>query len=261
MSSKFCPQTVLLIPDVHAKPGDDLTRLVALDKWLEKRRLPLTKIIQIGDLWDLGSLCTHDAAQPEWFERRLDEDLQSGFDALGMILALGMKHDLYASDIVLTLGNHEERYNKFMAGDNRLRTGPFPTTFKTLIRNFNKHISVYDFLSPYTFAGVTFQHYFTSGVMGRAQGGENIAVNLLRNQLTPVVCGHTHIYSYAERTAATGQKVQALCAGCFIDPTKPPSYARGSWHLWRNGVSLLHIHAPGQYDLEFVSCERLMAEV
>jgi hypothetical protein len=258
MASKFCPQTILLIPDVHAKEGDKLERLDAMAGWLKERKLPLTKIVQIGDLWCLPSLCLHDKDRPEWFERKLDEDLEAGFRALDKIVTIAEDHDLLQSDITITLGNHEDRYDKFMASDNRLRSSPFPKTLKTLIRRRHKYLPVFDFLTPYTFAGITFQHYFTSGVMGRAQGGENLAPNLLRNQLTTVVCGHAHVYSYAERTAATGHKVQALCAGCLTDASSPPTYARGTAHLWRNGFSILHVTAPGNFDLEFVSLERIM---
>jgi hypothetical protein len=255
--SKFCPQTILLVPDIHAKPGDDLTRLDTMAEWLRKRRLSLTKIVQIGDAYDMASLCLHDKESPEWYERNLSDDLAAGDWALDKLVMLAQEHDLLQSDVIFTLGNHEDRYDKFMAADNRLRTGPFTKTLKGRVKKQYPHMTVVDFLKPHIFAGIAFQHYFTSGVMGRPQGGENIANNLLRNQFMPVVCGHTHIYSYAERTDATGRKVQALCAGCFVDPNLPVKYARGTNHLWRNGITLLHVWDMGQYDLEFVSLERL----
>ena len=51
-------KTMLMIPDVHAMPGQELWRFGSLMAWLEKRDTPIQKIVQIGDLWDFGSLCT-----------------------------------------------------------------------------------------------------------------------------------------------------------------------------------------------------------
>ena len=56
MSSKFKPQTVLLIPDTHAMPGDSFERFGKLMAYLDGRNATLDKIVHIGDLWDFASL-------------------------------------------------------------------------------------------------------------------------------------------------------------------------------------------------------------
>lgn len=257
MASKFCKQTILLIPDVHAMAEDKLERLDAMAGWLADRKLPLTKIIQIGDLWDLPSLCLHDKDSPAWFERKLDADLKAGFQALDKIVSIAKDHDLLQSDVVITLGNHEDRYDKFMASDNRLRSSPFPKTMKTLIHQQYKHLTVVDFLVPYIFCGIAFQHYHVSGVMNRPHGGERPALSMLRAHHQSVVQGHKHTLDFAEHTRPDGSKIFALVCGSFVNPKGDFSFAGAARKLWWTGFHILHVYAPGEYDLESVSLCRL----
>jgi hypothetical protein len=257
MASKFCPQTILLIPDVHAKEGDKLERLDAMAGWLKERKLPLTKIVQIGDLWCLPSLCLHDKDRPEWFERKLDEDLEAGFRALDKIVTIAEDHHLLQSDVAFIEGNHEVRYDNFMASDNRLRSSPFPKKMKTLIRRRYKYLPVFNFLTPYIFAGIAFQHYHVSGVMNRPHGGERPALSMLRTHHQSVVQGHKHTLDFAEHTRPDGSKLFALVCGAFVDPKGDFSYAGAARKLWWNGFHIMHVYAPGEYDLESVSLARL----
>ena len=52
MATKFQPKTVLLIPDTHAMPGDNLDRFDNLMALLNGRDVKLDKVVHIGDLWD-----------------------------------------------------------------------------------------------------------------------------------------------------------------------------------------------------------------
>jgi hypothetical protein len=257
MPSRFCPQTILLVPDIHAKPGDDLARLDTMAEWLRKRRLPLTKIVQIGDAYDMASLCLHDKESPEWYERNLADDLAAGDTALDKLLDIAEEHDLFASDVVFTLGNHEERYDRFMASDNRLRTSPFPKTLKGWVKKRYPHMTVVDFLKPHIFAGIAFQHYHVSGVMNRAHSGERPALSMLRTHHQSVIQGHKHTLDFAEHTRPDGSKLFALVCGCFVNPADEFSFAGAARKLWWNGFHILHVYAPGQYDLESISLDRL----
>ncbi len=253
------PKTVLVIPDTHVMPGDSLNRLRHLGGWLERRKTDLTDVVHLGDLWDFGSLCTHDMDDPVWYGRSLEADIQIGLKALDMIRAVAGSRG--AKNFYFVEGNHEDRYNKWMKSDNRLLTSGFPKTAGALVkeRRPNASIKYQPFLKPLTLYGTVFQHYFVSGLMGRPQGGEHHANNLLKSQHISCVCGHSHLISTATRTKADGNKINALVAGCFVDPNSDFAYAKASKKMWWNGVHLLHFTGMGAFDVESISAERLAA--
>jgi len=251
------PKTVLLIPDTHAMPGDKLDRFAKMMAFLEDRNVVLDRVVHIGDLWDFGSLCTHDMDDPRWSHRSLQEDIEVGFQALDWIASIAAAFG--GAPIDFNEGNHENRYNTWMASDNRLLTSEFPKTMKQLVaqRRPTFNLKYHPFLKPVTIYGAVFQHYFVSGVMGRPQGGEHHANNLLKSQHISCVCGHSHLLSTATRTKADGAKLHALVGGCFVDPEGDFSYAKAAKKLWWNGFHLLHFTAPGVFDVESISIERL----
>lgn len=250
-------KTVLVVPDTHAMPGDDLDRLKQLMAWLVWRKIELTDVVHLGDLWDFGSLCTHDMDDPEWYHRSLEDDIQAGLDGLDLMQSIFEATG--AKNFYFVEGNHEDRYNKWMKSDNRLLTSGFPKTVASLVKQRRPTFPVkyQPFLKPLILHGAVFQHYFVSGLMGRPQGGEHHANNLLKSQHTSCVCGHSHLLSTATRTKADGSKINALVGGCFVDPDGDFGYAKASKKMWWNGVHLLHFTGPGAFDVESVSIERL----
>lgn len=258
-AAKFKKRSILLVPDVHAKPGDDLARLEEMRLWLKLRKQSLDKIVQIGDLWDFDSLCTHDMHTPEWHTRSLRGDIDAGFRALDILISTAKDHQLTPNDVHIVGGNHEERYDKYLKSDNRLLTSDFPATVRALIaaNAHTKDVKYHTFLKPYSTYGITFSHYFVSGVMGRPVGGERPAANLLRSQFISSVCGHSHLYDFAERTRGDGTKIYALVSGCFVNPNTPFAYAGAARKLWWNGFHLLHCYRPGEFDVESINIERL----
>jgi len=251
------PRTVLVIPDTHAMPGDNNDRIKRMMAWVVNRKVKVTDVVHLGDLWDFGSLCTHDMNDPDWHKRSLEDDIQAGLAALDIMYSAHQA--IGATNFHFIEGNHEDRYNKWMKSDNRLVTSGFPKTVSALLKErrptFN--IRYKPFLSPLSLYGTVFQHYFISGVMGRPQGGEHHANNLLKSQHTSCVCGHSHLLSTATRTKGDGSKINALVAGCFVDPAGNFSYAKATKKLWWNGFHLLHYTGMGAFDVESVSLDRL----
>jgi hypothetical protein len=259
LSHKFEPKTMLVIPDVHAEPGDSLDRFNRLHAYLAATDQHLDTIVQIGDLWDFASLCLHDKDNPDWNDRSLSDDIDAGLDAFDQIASIADTTGCAYKDIHIIEGNHEERYNRWMKSDNRLRTSPFPMTVRALLKATRPTIpaTYTSFLKPRILYGTVFQHYFVSGLMGRPQGGEHHANNLLRSQHTSCVCGHSHLLSTSTRTKGDKSKIHALVSGCFVDPLGEFAYAKSSKDMWWNGVHLLHFYAPGQFDIESISLARL----
>lgn len=253
------PKTILLIPDAHAHKEDKLHRFKALHTWLASNSGRLDGIVNIGDNWDFESLCTHDMNDPAWNERSLEDDINAGFDALDHQISIANTMDCPLDQFYFVEGNHEDRYRKWMKSDNRLRKSAFPKDIIQLIRERRKTVPIktVSFLKPLKLYGAIFSHYFVSGLMGRPQGGEHHANNLLRSQHTSCICGHSHLLSTSTRTRADGSKIHALVGGCFVDPKAEFAYARAAKKLWWNGAHLLHFYAPGEFDVESISLGRL----
>jgi hypothetical protein len=95
------------------------------------------------------------------------------------------------------------------------------------------------YLEPLEIAGITFQHFFGSGLMQRPIGGENCAVNLLKTQFKSSGQAHNHLFSMAIRTRSDGQKLQAWTYGCFLDPDQWEKYAGRANKIWDRGLAFL----------------------
>lgn len=256
-NTKFKPETVLLIPDIHAMPGDKLVRIDALRKFLDGRLLDkLDKIVMIGDVWDFGSLCNHDKDTPDWNDRSVQEDLNAGFLAVKKVMDIANEFEVATKAIHFIEGNHEQRYNRWMASDNRLRTSPHPQTMRDVVKDaygFNYH----SFLQPAIINKTAFQHYHVSGVMNRPHSGERPALSMLRQHHMSVVQGHKHTLDLAEHTRPDSTKIYGLVCGCFVSPTGGFTYAGAARKLWWNGCHLLHYYAPGEFDVESISLARM----
>ncbi len=255
----FKPRTILYIPDVHAKSSDDLKRFHQASVWLAERRLKFDTIIQGGDLWDMESLCSYDMASPEYYERHFWDEFQQGLHALDIMESWARRFGKPGCTFYLTEGNHENRYNKWMASDNRLRTSPFPQTVEALVNFYRpkSRLNYFPFLQPLVMHDIAFSHYFVSGLMGRPQSGERPAGTILKAQHMSCVGCHSHTLDYAERTRADGRKIHGLIGGCFVDPNDPFKFAGAARKLWWNGFHILHVMAPGEFDVESVSLARI----
>lgn len=250
---------LLYIPDVHAKKDDDLSRFNTAAAWLTQRRLKFDAIVQGGDLWDMEALCSHDADTPDYYQRSFYDEFEVGLKVVDRLHQWKTRFGAKNCALYLTEGNHENRYNKWMAGDNRLKTSPFPKTVEELINYYrpNNQINYYSFLQPLVYNDVAFSHYFVSGLMGRAQSGERPAANILRAQHMSCVACHSHTLDFAERTRADGSKIYGVVGGCFVNPENPFEFAGAARKLWWNGIHILHMTSPGEFDLESISLDRM----
>jgi hypothetical protein len=106
-----------------------------------------------------------------------------------------------------------------------------------------QYAEYWDFVAPFkeviSIEGVSFTHYFPSGVMGKSIGGENMGASMLKRNMQSSVQGHTHILDKAVRTKADGQKCFALCAGCYTHLDFKDDWCANTVHMWWNGVILL----------------------
>ena len=251
---------IVVIADTQRRPDNVQVNTPldhALGNLIVKERPDI--VVHIGDHWDMPSLSTYD--MPKNNRRTIDgrevaADVDAGCESMERILAPlrdlqrrqgDSKHRVYRPRMVFTLGNHEERILRFpelrgLVGIEDMFEG---TPWE-----------VYDYLEPATFGGVEFVHYAANPLSGRPYGGS--AEYRLNKTKMSVVQGHEQTFKYAMEFLNNGRALSFLVGGaCYLhdEPYKGP---QGNNHY--RGAFILHNVKEGKYDLEQVSCERMLKE-
>ncbi len=242
----------LIIPDAHAHPDEDNRRF----DWIGKLILDLKPdvIVNIGDLWDMPSLSGH-SSKKEIENKRYQKDIAIGVEALDRMNAPTRKAKKKIPRRVFIMGNHEERVNRIATEQPILEGKIGEADFQLEKYGWE----VIPFLTPIVIDDIAYSHYFVSGVMGRAIGGENVARSLLTKQHMSCTQGHSHLLDYALGSRADGGRIQALvCGVCQTYKTKWNN--NQSEAQWWPGIVIKRDVEDGHYDPEFVSIHRLEKE-
>ena len=255
------------MPDSHAAPDQNLIRYTLLGRMIcdvfADRTNPCA-VVNIGDWFDMASLNTFDRPGSKAFEgRRYRDDIAAGLEAQRLMWAEVAEYQRprrgkYRLDIDwhYLLGNHEARITRAIESDPAKLEGVM--SLEDLTAGSPVPWTVHDFNRPVFIGGVAWSHFFTSGVMGRAVGGENPAATILRKQMVSCVQGHTHTLDFAERTAPTpdgqGRKISALVCGYYGEYESWAGVQTNA--LWSPGIAVLHV-ANGGFDFEWWSYERI----
>jgi len=248
----------LLIPDAHAKPNESLERFRWLGELILEEKPDV--IIDIGDWWDMESLCSYDKGTKSFEGRRYKSDVESGHkaDALcfGAILRYNntrtkSKKAHYNPTILRTTGNHEYRIHKAIERQPELDGA---ISMSDLHPRIDLDISVAPFLSPRCVDGIMYSHYFVSGIMGRPV---STARALVAKHHMSCTMGHAHSRDWAEGVRADGVRMQGLICGSFHDPDHNSSYAGPGQALWWDGVHIKNNVTNGDYDRTEISIQRL----
>ena len=248
---------ILVIPDSHAHPDYDNNRFKWLGKLIMDRRPDV--VIDIGDSADMASLCTYDKGTLRAEGRRYTEDLAAYFDAQRKLWAPLRKHNvmrkrnkqkIYNPRKIKCIGNHEYRIVRAGIAD------PAMHGHLSLedLRDDQYYDEVYPFLQPCFIEGIAFQHYFTSGVMGKSIGGIHPAAALVRKNYMSCVAGHSHMRDYWESIRADGSRISGLIVGCYVD--YEPDWTT-EFDRWWSGVVILHDVRAGSYELEFIGIDSM----
>lgn len=245
-------KTHLVIPDAHAHPDENNRRF----DWLGKLILDLKPdvVVNIGDLWDMPSMSGH-SSKKELETKRYQKDIEAGVDALERMALPTRKAKRRRPRQVFTIGNHEERINRIISTQPILE-GKIGMGDLQLKEHGWESIP---FLTPAIVDGIAYAHYFVSGVMGRAIGGENVARSLLNKQHMSTTQGHSHLLDYALGSVADGSRIQALVCGVFQDYTTKWNNNQSESQWWPGVVIKRNVEG-GSYDPEFVSIRRLQKE-
>ena len=243
------PKIHLVIPDSHAHPDHNNSRYDLIGHLINDLKPDI--VADIGDFWDMPSLCSYDKGLKSFEGRRYKRDIEAGLDAQERIYTITRRGKKKLPKFIRTLGNHEHRISKAINRDPILEG----TIGLSDLQSKEHGWEEIPFLKPCTIDGVTYQHYFVSGIMGRPISGERHAQTLILKQLASCTQGHSHLFDYCVRTDVRGQKVHGCVVGVYQD--YDADFAGPANLLWNPGVVIKRGVENGSYDIEHVSLKRL----
>jgi len=240
----------VVVGDAHAKPGVSNERFDWLGKYLLDLRLSnpeaSIKVIDLGDWEDMPSLSSYDIGKKSYEGRRYQADIAAGIDARQRTnqaiddynaRARDNKKRTVAVEKFALGGNHSEGRIKKVIDNSPMLDGTIGVG-DLRVTEFGWNYT--PFLRPLILDGITYQHYFVSGVMGRPISGESPGLALIRKTLTSTISGHSHILDMAHRTDPHGKAIWGIHAGCFLAEDQWEDYAGPANKLWKRGILVLN---------------------
>ena len=247
-------KTHLIIPDSHAHYEHHNRRAEYLGRFIAEVR-PNT-VIHLGDSADLPSLAGFDKGKRSFQGKTYKADIESHLDFQDRLWNEVKKQKKKLPHRIFLEGNHEHRITRAidlqpeLDGTIGISDLEIPRWYQTFVP--------YKGSSPGVIKidGITYAHYFISGVMGRPVGGEHPAHSLLTKQYSSCTAGHLHLVDFATRTDANGNRLHGLLAGVYQDYES--DWAGEANKLWWRGIVLKrNVDGRGSYDPQFVSLEWL----
>ncbi len=249
--------THLVIPDCHAHFQHHNRRA----EWLGKLILDVKPdvVINIGDTWDMPSLSGYDRGKRSFQGRTYRADIDSGLDFNDRLWGTVRKAKTKLPKRYFFVGNHEQRIAKAIDLQPEL-DGAIGFNDLCLSDHYDEVIG-YEGSAPGTLEidGITYGHYFISGIMGRSISGEHHATALLNRHYQSLTCGHSHLADLCFRTTASGRKIIGLVAGVYQDYISDWC-GREVQKLWWAGCVIKRNVEDGVYSPQFVSLSDIKKE-
>ena len=249
----------LIVPDPHAHPNFNNDRADWLGKFILDHKPDV--VVNMGDTWDLPSLSSFDKGKASFSSASYERDIDAGLDFQDRMWHPIKKAKKKQPRKVFLEGNHEHRINKVLEYEPHLAGDRYGISYKNLqLENYYHDIVMYEGGTPgiITTDGISFAHFFVSGLMGRPIGGEHHAASLLSKNYSSCVAAHSHTADFAIRSGSNGKRIQGLVAGVFQDYVS--GWAGNVNQLWWQGLVYLRNVDDGVYDPQFISMEALKKE-
>lgn len=245
--------THLVIPDSHAHPDHNNERALWIGKLICDLRPDI--VINLGDTADMPSLASYDKGKKNFQGRTYARDISAHGDFQEKLWHAIKKKKKKQPRKVTLVGNHEQRIERAIQVQPELEG---TITYEDLdLDHFYHDVVHYNGGTPGTIDidGITYAHYFISGVMSRPIGGEHPAYTAISKFFTSTTQGHSHTFDYCIRSRPNSRKVMGLVAGVAQDYES--FWAGDANKLWHRGVCIKRGVEDGAYDLEWVSLKRL----
>ncbi len=244
----------LVIPDIQAKPGVDLSYLYWIGRYIIDKKPDV--IVCIGDFADMPSLSSYDKGKKSFEGRRYNLDIDAAKEAMTLLLApmvaynkhqVEVKQKQYRPRMVLTLGNHEERI---------ARVSELQPEFDGVIGYKDLPYTdweVHDYLKPVEIDGIIYTHYLANPMSGKPYGGT--ALNQLAKVGRSFIVGHKQTLDIATRFTVGGTQQWGIVAGAAYPHFEDYKGYQGNDH-WR-GILFLHRVINGSFDPMIISLDYL----
>lgn len=256
------PRDHLIIPDSHTYKGDNLRRYAALGNYIIQHRPEV--IVNLGDFADMASLSSYDKGKKEFVFQNVQEDIESVHAAEDVIYApLHALNKRLAKDkkaqynpvTIKLLGNHEARLAKLLEYEPRWESDTINMNAWNTRHPIDE--TVIQFMDWIEIDGVYYSHYFASGVLGKPCPN---AKAILTKKGVSCTQGHAHSFDYAATTRPNGTRINAIIAGCLVDPEYKSFAGPQVDNIYWSGIVHKHSVLDGDYDLEMISVERLLKD-
>jgi hypothetical protein len=210
----------------------------------------------------MASLSSYDVGKKEFVFQNVQEDIESLHTAENVLYApmhaynkrqANLHKAKYEPIIVKLIGNHEYRLKKLLEYEPRWQSDTINMDCFNTRHPINE--IVVPFMDWITIDGVSFAHYWSSGVMGRAIGNAKL---ILAKKGVSCVQGHTHTWDWSSMTKPDGTRMNAIVAGCFLDPDHKGFGGPQVDALYYSGLTHLHAVKDGDFDLTTISTKRLL---
>jgi hypothetical protein len=248
-------KTILVLPDSHAHYQHNNDRA----DWLSKLVIDLKPdiFVNLGDQFDMPSLSSYDKGKRSFHGKSYKKDIEAGLEfhdrLWGPVRATKKKmpHRIFLE------GNHEARIERALDLSPELQ-GTIGFQDYALDDYYHEVVRYNGQLPGITkIEGILFAHFFPTGVSGRPVGGISPARMLGMKNKTSCVAGHIHTFDFFSERNIDGRTINCLVAGCYQDYINDWSGPIGEF--WRPGVAILRGVENGNFDLEWISIERIKA--
>lgn len=233
----------MVIPDVQVKEGVPLEHLKWAGRYAAAKKPDV--IVCIGDFADMPSLSSYDVGKKCFEGRTYLKDIEVAKDAMSQFLSpiqqsRDYKQVLWKPSLIFTMGNHEEgRITRAIQSDRKLER--LISVDDLGYADFGW--TVVPYLGVRTIHGISYSHYFTSGVLDRPVTS---ARALLTKRHCSAVMGHVQRRDIAYDYTAEGKQITGIFAGCFYQHDEEYMSPQANKH-WR-GIWMLHNVCDGEFD-------------
>jgi hypothetical protein len=250
-------KTHLIISDQHSHYQHSNRRA----EWLGRLILDVKPdvVINIGDCFDMPSLSGYDKGKRSFQGRTYKADIDAGIDFNDRLWGTVRKAKTKLPARYFFVGNHEQRIPKAIELQPELDG---TIGFHDLhLSDFYDEVIGYEGSAPGSLEidGVTYAHYFISGIMGRSISGEHHATSLLNRHYQSLTCGHSHLADLCFRTTASGRKIIGCVAGVYQDYISDWC-GKEVQKLWWPGVVIKRDVENGVYNPQFISLKDIKRE-
>lgn len=216
--------TIFVIGDTQVKQGVSLEYIHWVGNYIAAKKPDI--IVHIGDHYDMAALSSYDKGMLSAEGRRVKADIDAGDEALEILERYIKSVKGYNPRKVVTLGNHEDRINRFV--NTHPEFDGYIGTDKLAFHKLGWDVS--PFLTPVNIEGINFVHYIQNVMTGKSLSGT--VVNMLKTVGESFVMGHKQVLEHTLRYLPLSGKSQiGIIVGACYDHDESYKGVQGNHHF------------------------------